>query len=252
MKKKTAIIWILCLLMLLPIGKAGTLQAEAAVTRPGTVTGLGTTRIKGTTLRLTWNKATKASGYDVYMKTNSGYYKKVRRTTSLSYKRTGLTLGATYYFKVRAYRKVNGKTYYGVLSSPIKRKLTTFEYMTRVLSPYYNEYYNSYTGADTIKMADNYYHNAFVLGNYTDKGRAFFNLKGRYKTLTFTIGETDIDEGNTRVAIYGDDELIKTITVKAYGLPRKYTVNVQNIYKLEVYKSGSWTDIGFGNVRLYY
>ncbi len=66
---------------------------------------------------LTWSKASGASGYQIYYATSkNGDYKKLKSTKELSYKKTGLTKGRTYYFKVRAYKKVSGKTLYGAFS----------------------------------------------------------------------------------------------------------------------------------------
>ena len=66
---------------------------------------------------LTWSKASGASGYQIYYATSkNGDYKKLKSTKELTYKKTGLTKGRTYYFKVRAYKKVSGKTLYGAFS----------------------------------------------------------------------------------------------------------------------------------------
>ena len=42
-----------------------------------------------------------------------GKYSLVRTTTAKTYTKTGLTKGKTYYFKVRAYRTVDGTNIYG-------------------------------------------------------------------------------------------------------------------------------------------
>ena len=72
------------------------------------------------TATVAWNKVNGASGYVVYMSTSkNGTYKKIGTTSKLSYKKTGLVKGKIYYFKVRAYKKVNGVNIYGAYS-PIK------------------------------------------------------------------------------------------------------------------------------------
>ena len=61
---------------------------------------------------LSWNKQTGATGYTVYMATSkNGKYKKLTtlKGNKLSYTKTGLTKGKTYYFKVAAYT-TSGKT----------------------------------------------------------------------------------------------------------------------------------------------
>ena len=71
------------------------------------------------TARLTWkNCSTRATGYKVYMATSkNGIYKLVKTTTAKSFTKYYLTSGKTYYFKVRAYRTVDGKNIYGDYST---------------------------------------------------------------------------------------------------------------------------------------
>lgn len=71
------------------------------------------------TARLTWkNCSTRATGYKVYMSTSkNGTYKLVKTTTAKSFTKYYLTSGKTYYFKVRAYRTVDGKNIYGDYST---------------------------------------------------------------------------------------------------------------------------------------
>ena len=63
-----------------------------------------------------WSKVTGATGYKVYYKTSkNGSWKclKTANNKTTSYTKTGLTKGKTYYFTVKAYRTVGGKTYNG-------------------------------------------------------------------------------------------------------------------------------------------
>lgn len=73
------------------------------------------------TVNLKWKKSIGATGYVIYRaEKKRGSYKKVKtitKGTTLSYKNTKLTTGKTYYYKVRPYRKVSGKTRYGSYSS---------------------------------------------------------------------------------------------------------------------------------------
>ncbi|MFR5366612.1 phosphodiester glycosidase family protein [Intestinibacter bartlettii] len=71
------------------------------------------------TARLSWtNCSTRATGYKVYMATSkNGTYKLVKTTTAKSFTKYYLTSGKTYYFKVRAYRTVDGKNIYGNYST---------------------------------------------------------------------------------------------------------------------------------------
>ncbi|MBQ9375620.1 MAG: fibronectin type III domain-containing protein, partial [Ruminococcus sp.] len=63
---------------------------------------------------LKWGKTTSATGYIAYMKTSAnGKWTRIATTKKLSYTKKGLVKGRTYWFTVKAYRTVNGKTYNG-------------------------------------------------------------------------------------------------------------------------------------------
>ncbi|SHK27672.1 fibronectin type III domain-containing protein [Hespellia stercorisuis] len=72
-------------------------------------------------INLSWGRNSSASGYVVYCSTSkNGSYKYVKTTKSnynTKLKVTGLVTGKTYYFKVRAYKTVNGKKYYSSYSN---------------------------------------------------------------------------------------------------------------------------------------
>ena len=74
-----------------------------------------------------WNKVLGASGYKVYSATSSdGTYSLKKTITSintLSYTNTNLVSGKTYYYKVRAYRNVNGNVVYGPYSVVKSQKI---------------------------------------------------------------------------------------------------------------------------------
>ncbi|MGN0486568.1 MAG: hypothetical protein ACI4GB_04975, partial [Acutalibacteraceae bacterium] len=67
-----------------------------------------------------WNKQTGATGYVVYMATSKdGKYTKIatlKGNAKVSYTKTGLTKGKTYYFKVAAYKTVSEKNIYSSFS----------------------------------------------------------------------------------------------------------------------------------------
>ena len=90
-----------------------------ATTNPGTPTLKVTAGTKKAAL--SWNKQTGATGYVVYMATSqNGKYSKIatlKGNSKVSYTKTGLTKGKTYYFKVAAYTVANGKTLYSGYSS---------------------------------------------------------------------------------------------------------------------------------------
>lgn len=94
---------------------------------PGTVAAKRST-VTYNSVKLTWAKISGASGYEVYRSgSKNGTYSRVTTLTSgntLSYNNINLTTGKTYYYKVRAYRIINGKKIYGSFSAVLSGKPT--------------------------------------------------------------------------------------------------------------------------------
>ncbi len=71
-------------------------------------------------LTINWSQISGASGYEVYRcNTKSGTYKRIATVSGgnrLTYTNSGLSSKKTYYYKVRAYRTVNGQKVFGLLS----------------------------------------------------------------------------------------------------------------------------------------
>ncbi|MGN1143044.1 MAG: hypothetical protein ACI4SU_00650 [Anaerovoracaceae bacterium] len=64
-------------------------------------------------IKVTWDKIDGLDGYIVYRATSkNGTYSKAFTTTKNSYINTGRTTGKYYYYKVRGYKKIDGKTVY--------------------------------------------------------------------------------------------------------------------------------------------
>jgi len=77
-----------------------------------------------TSAKISWNAVSGASGYTIYMANKStSKYSALTSTSSLSYTKTELTKGKTYYFKVVAYTMVNGKKLYNKNSSIVSIKM---------------------------------------------------------------------------------------------------------------------------------
>jgi len=89
-------------------------------------------------IKISWKKVEGASGYAVYRSTSEkGKYTRIAtvKPDKLSYENTKLTTGKTYYYKVRAFRTVNGKNVYGTYSGIKKQRVqpvkATLEKLTR-------------------------------------------------------------------------------------------------------------------------
>lgn len=77
-------------------------------------------------IKVSWTKENtgfKVDGYKVYRSTTNkeGSFKAVKTTTSTSWKNTGLKDGKKYYYKVRGYRVVDGKTVYTEWSNVVSK-----------------------------------------------------------------------------------------------------------------------------------
>lgn len=77
-----------------------------------------------TLIKLSWDKASYASGYRVYRATSKdGTYKKIGELsggTNTNFTDKNVSTGKTYYYKVRAYRKVGNSRDYGSYSTKLK------------------------------------------------------------------------------------------------------------------------------------
>ena len=94
--------------------------------KPSKVKIASVKNLKGRKVKITWKKAANAGGYKVYRATSSkGKYHCIKTAGSKTrgWTNTKLKKGKTYYYKVRAYRKVSGKTLYGSYSSVKKIKI---------------------------------------------------------------------------------------------------------------------------------
>lgn len=81
-----------------------------------TPTGVKAASYSYSRIKVSWNKIDGADGYEVYRATSkSGKYEKVYSTGNpdkLYYINTGRITGKTYWYKIRGYKKISGKTYY--------------------------------------------------------------------------------------------------------------------------------------------
>ena len=94
---------------------------------PKKVTGVKAAATSTTAGKLTWTKTGNASGYRIYLynSTTKKYenIKTIASNATVSYTVKGLKAGGSYKYKVRAYKKVNGKNYWGTSSAAVTLKL---------------------------------------------------------------------------------------------------------------------------------
>lgn len=109
-------------------------SATYATTDPKKVTGLKVTTTYTNKINLTWSKVSGASGYKLYKyNSKSKSYVYLATVKGNTYQDKKVSKNKTYYYKVRAYRTLNGKNYYGDYSSTLKAKavLKTYLSMTK-------------------------------------------------------------------------------------------------------------------------
>ncbi len=78
----------------------------------GSVSNAKAVRSSVTKIKLTWSAVSGRTGYEIYRCTSpDGDFVFIKSTTSTSFTDSGLTTGVTYYYKIVAYRTVNGVKY---------------------------------------------------------------------------------------------------------------------------------------------
>lgn len=92
---------------------------------PKTVTDLKVSSTAKKTAKISFKKATGATGYVIYYSTSkSSGYKKLSTTSKTTITNNKLKSGKNYYFKVKAYTKTSsGKTIYSSYSNVVKQKI---------------------------------------------------------------------------------------------------------------------------------
>lgn len=227
------------------------IDASAKVVKPSRVAITALARYNKSTVGLRWKKASRAKGYQVYMKTNGGKFKKIKTTSGRYLKKSGLKINSSYYFKVRAYTKYKGKTYYGSFSNVRKIKMTSYVYLVDVIEPYSDMNYVAHKGAESLSMGGKPYYKSFFI--YAS-GYATFNFQGKYTKISFYYGGQDGRDNDMTAMFYEDGELVRTLSRTKDSLPKYYSIDLSNTYqfKVETFIGSGWNKSGFGNVKLYY
>lgn len=94
---------------------------------PKKVTGLKVKKKSSTSAKITWKKVSGASGYEVSVKQGANGKYKVAKTLKgqkkVTYTKTKLKRGKTYYIRIRAYKTIGGEKVYGDYTSAKKYKV---------------------------------------------------------------------------------------------------------------------------------
>ena len=65
------------------------------------------------TITLTWDKVAAMPYYDIYRSKDGRAYRHLKTTTTTTLTNTGLKVGSTYNYKIKAFALVNGEKVYG-------------------------------------------------------------------------------------------------------------------------------------------
>ena len=135
-----------------------------------------------TSISLSWGKISGADGYRVYRATaKNGTYKMIKSISgnkNTSYKNTGLTVGKTYYYKVRAYETTKSGRRYGTYSAVKSVKLT---YSKPTYSVYVPTSINKSKGTIVISITNNsksdnaYFDGYFAIEEHTGENARIHN-----------------------------------------------------------------------------
>lgn len=218
--------------------------------------------VKGAKVTLSWNKVKNADGYYVF-RGEDGEFAKVSNVKAPIYKNnSGLDLSTKYNYKIIPYIVKGGKIVQG--KGAIKTVMTgKSDYFLDIVSAYEKPYWYTIYGGNVFKMGGMNYRHGFTCMGYggSDEGNqgnvTYFNLRGKYKKLSFDAGILD-DEGwernNASVYIYKDGVLGSAFEIKTDSLPKHYEIDITNCIQLKICvysgRSVAFYDstYGFGNM----
>ncbi|MCR4868028.1 MAG: L,D-transpeptidase family protein [Lachnospiraceae bacterium] len=79
-------------------------------------------KAKKISLKLNWKKSGKVSGFFIYKKSNKGSFKRIAKVEKKSYLDEKIYLNQKYSYKLRPYRKMDGKVFFGEYTKPVSGK----------------------------------------------------------------------------------------------------------------------------------
>ena len=99
-----------------------TAQQKTVVPQLAAPTRVKSKALDSTTIKLMWKKTAGASGYEIYRySSKKKTYRKIGKTSKTSFKSRGLNADTRYRYKIRAFVRLEGKTYYSRFSKTVKR-----------------------------------------------------------------------------------------------------------------------------------
>lgn len=155
--------------------------------------GWKTFKVSGyTTAQLSWKKKS-VTGYQIYRKTDSGKYTRIKTITSrntTTYKDTTLQPGHTYTYRIRSYQRINGKNYYSSYSSTKKADV-------KITKPKLKNTVVSQGTAVKLSWQKDSKVNGYEIYRSTDGGKTYKLLKKISKNSTVSYTDKKVSRGKT-------------------------------------------------------
>ncbi len=165
----------------------GRAKSASILKKPGQVTGISA-QPKASRVTLSWNKTLGATGYEIYYrKGTTGKFKlyKACKTTSLTV--PGLKGGKAYYFKLRAYSQIAGKTLYGKYSTAKKAAIPQIAEMVKGTKFTLDSSYHLILAWNKTQFATSY------VVYYNKEGEAKYKRLGTTKKTSMRLDDLDDD-----------------------------------------------------------
>lgn len=135
---------------------------------PGDVSSLSTQRVTDVSVKLDWNAARGAGGYEIYRYNSAlARWDKISDTSVTYYTDNGLKSATVCKYKVRAYRVVQGKTYYGDMTGQLVCKTLPGKTVCKASSPKSGSITVSWTKLNGVSGYEIFISNTGVEGSYT-------------------------------------------------------------------------------------
>lgn len=255
--------------LVLSVSVVPPVMAKADIVRPTQVQNVTEALVASGTVSVTWDAAgyqewdsNPPTGYTVYLKKGAGKYNSVKNTSKTSCTIKNLSVGSKYYLKVKAYNKFGRKKYYGKSSVVLKFTVNDWEYLASLMDPYVvpendnKETYNNYSEYFMMGGVKNYYGYTYHTVPGDHDGHPFsLNLGGKYSRLTFNLGVADDSpDYDVTFNIYGDGQLLQTVTRSQSDLPDQVSVDVKDVYKFQIVPvfEEYYINVGISNMKGYY
>ena len=130
---------------------------------------------------ITWDKVNDADGYELWRSTDGSNYSSVKSVVTASTYNYSLTVGETYYYKVRAYKTVDGTKVYGNYSKALAVKILGDPDVTSLLQ-------NGSNGVKLVWSRDDHADGYELWRSLTEDNGVFTKVKNVTGTSTTSFG----------------------------------------------------------------